>query len=207
MIAMDEWDYDVPVPPRYALISVTNKTDIEKFEKLTRRRWTILSTGGTAEHLKKAKIPVTLVEQYTGLPEMMDGRLKTLHPKVHGGLLGNLTIKHHVDAMLEYDMVPIDLLVVNLYDFSNDNCIEKIDIGGPAMIRSGAKNFERVTVVTDPVDYDEVIGQITRSGTTSWKLRKSLAAKALCLTAGYDAKISAWMFAQEEPEKSRLHVG
>lgn len=180
------------IEKRYALISVTDKTNVSLFGELVFHGWTILSTGGTAQHLEDASVFVTRVEHYTGFPEMMDGRLKTLHPKVHGGLLGVTSNPQHAFAMGLYGIVPIDLLVVNLYDFGRKPSIENIDIGGPAMIRSAAKNFDRVTVVVDPKDYAPVLLGLTLHGETSIELRRALAKKAFGYIAAYDAAIEAW---------------
>lgn len=179
--------------PRRALISVTDKTGIEKFGALTNAGWDIISTGNTAKYLATAHIPVMLVEEYTRFPEMMDGRLKTLHPRIHGGLLGALDNLEHVAKMVEHHMVPIDLLVVNLYDFEEKPCIGNIDIGGPAMIRSGAKNYNRVTVLTSPLDYDRVIADILSNGDTSLQTRRRLAEQAFHYVSRYDNNIGSWL--------------
>jgi phosphoribosylaminoimidazolecarboxamide formyltransferase/IMP cyclohydrolase len=196
--------WDLNETSRLALISVTDKTGIEKFGRLHNHGWKILSSSGTAHYLQDADIDVVLVEDHTKFPEMMEGRLKTLHPKIHGGLLGDLSKQSHVQAMSDHGIASIDLLVVNLYKFWENPSIENIDIGGPAMIRSAAKNFERVTVVTDPDDYDEVIEQFITAGATTWELRRRLAQKAFCLTSGYDAHIGAH-FINGVKEPSRTH--
>ena len=161
----------------------------------------LVSTGGTAKALADAGLKVVDVAELTGSPEMMDGRVKTLHPKVHGGLLAIRGNKEHLAAMEEHHIKPIDLLVVNLYPFeatvekgaSFDDCIENIDIGGPAMIRAAAKNHMDVTVVVDPADYEKVLGEMaSHSGMISQELRQKLAAKAYARTAAYDAAISNW---------------
>ncbi|MEN3974864.1 bifunctional phosphoribosylaminoimidazolecarboxamide formyltransferase/IMP cyclohydrolase [Emcibacter sp. SYSU 3D8] len=191
-------------PIRRALLSVSDKTglvDLGRF--LAGHGVEILSTGGSAKLLAEQGVPVREVADYTGFPEMMDGRVKTLHPKVHGGLLG-LRDKH-ADAMKQHDIGAIDLLVVNLYPFEEtvakgagfDECIENIDIGGPAMIRSAAKNHKYVTVVVDAGDYKAVIDDMTaHGGATSEATRRRLAAKAYARTASYDSAISGWFAGQ-----------
>jgi phosphoribosylaminoimidazolecarboxamide formyltransferase/IMP cyclohydrolase len=152
---------------RRALLSVSDKRDLIPFAKaLVAVGFELISTGGTAKSLAEAGLPVTPIDQVTGFPEMLDGRVKTLHPKVHGGLLGRRDLPSHVEAMKAHGIEPIDLLCVNLYPFAAtiakpgatfEECIEQIDIGGPAMIRSAAKNHDAVAVVTDPSQYDRVI--------------------------------------------------
>ncbi len=176
----------------YALISVTDKTGIEKFAHLWDAGWTILSTGGTADYLMKKGVPVVELSKHTHFPEIMDGRVKTLVPQVHGGLLADRNKPDHVSAMETHAITPIDLLVVNLYDFAKNPGIENIDIGGPAMIRSAAKNYEHVTVVTSPVHYDWVITGILSNGTLSISQRRILARDAFVLTAHYDQMIAQW---------------
>ena len=187
---------------RRALISVSDKTGLIEFAKaLAARGVEILSTGGTAKALKDAGLTVKDVAEHTGFPEMMDGRLKTLHPKVHGGLLAVRDDPEHMAAANAHGIAPIDLLVVNLYPFEATvakgapfaDCIENIDIGGPAMIRAAAKNHAGVTVVIDPEDYGNVLDALQRnSGATTLELRKALAAKAFARTAAYDAVIGGW---------------
>ena len=157
-----------------AIISVTDKAGIVEFGKsLTAFGVDILSTGGTAKALREGGIPVTDISDYTGFPEMMDGRVKTLHPKVHGGLLGLRDNPEHVKKMEEHGIRPIDMVVVNLYQFEKtvakagvtlDEAIENIDIGGPSMLRSSAKNFRDVTVIVDPSDYEAVLEVMEKSG-------------------------------------------
>jgi phosphoribosylaminoimidazolecarboxamide formyltransferase/IMP cyclohydrolase len=193
-----------------ALISVSNKAGLLEFaEFLHDRKVEILSTGGTAKTLKDAGIPVVDVSEHTDFPELMGGRLKTLHPKVHGGLLAVRDNPDHQAAAEEHGIPPIDLLVVNLYPFqqtvdrggSFDECIENIDIGGPAMIRAAAKNHAAVTVVVDTADYDVLIADFEQyGGATSAELRRSLAAKAYALTAHYDSYISTWLAAEIKEE-------
>ena len=201
-----------PIPVRRALLSVSDKRGIERFaEALVARGVALLSTGGTCERLRAVGLPVTEVSEHTGFPEMMDGRVKTLHPKIHGGLLGRedgagggmdgaLMAAHGID--------PIDLLVVNLYPFeatvAKEDCtlgdaIENIDIGGPAMVRSAAKNHARVAVVTDPRDYDRVLEALeAQNGATDLALRYRLAARAFAHTASYDAAVANWLGARDD---------
>lgn len=193
-----------------ALISVSDKKGIVAFaQKLQAYGVEILSTGGTAKTLKEEGLAVKDVSDHTGFPEIMDGRVKTLHPKIHGGLLARRSDEAHVKAMQDNDIGDIDLLVVNLYPFSEtvssgadfDTCIENIDIGGPAMIRAAAKNHEFVTVLTDPQDYDAVLRELdVHDGCTTYALRKKLAMQAYSLTATYDSNISSWFFEQIEEE-------
>jgi phosphoribosylaminoimidazolecarboxamide formyltransferase/IMP cyclohydrolase len=185
-----------------ALLSVSDKTDIADFARaLAGYGVALISTGGTAKALQEAGLKVTDVSVLTGFPEMMDGRVKTLHPKVHGGLLGIRANKEHAAAMEKHGIKPIDLLVVNLYPFEAtvakgaafDDYIENIDIGGPAMIRAAAKNHLDVTVVVEPADYGKVLSELAQhNGMTTLELRQKLAAKAYARTAAYDAAISNW---------------
>ncbi len=185
-----------------ALLSVSDKAGLIEFAKaLAGFNIELVSTGGTAKALDDAGLRVIDVADLTGFPEMMDGRVKTLHPKVHGGLLAIRGNKEHAAAMQHHRIAPIDLLVVNLYPFeatvakgaSFDDCIENIDIGGPAMIRAAAKNHNDVTVVVEPTDYALVLSELTQhAGMTTLELRKKLAAKAYARTAAYDAAISNW---------------
>jgi phosphoribosylaminoimidazolecarboxamide formyltransferase / IMP cyclohydrolase len=205
-------DIAAPAPKiRRALISVSDKNGLVAFARaLAERGVEILSTGGTADLLKKNGIAVKDVAEHTGFPEMMDGRLKTLHPKVHGGLLAIRGNAVHDKAAQAHGIAPIDLLVVNLYPFEATaakgagyaECIENIDIGGPAMIRAAAKNHTAVTVIVDLEDYGRVLADMDEhGGATSLALRKSLAAKAYARTAAYDAAISGW-FANELAEQA-----
>ena len=190
-------------PIRRALISVSDKTGLIDLGKaLSERGVELLSTGGSAKALRDAGLTVKDVSDVTGFPEMMDGRVKTLHPKVHGGLLALRENADHVAAMQEHDIAPIDLLVVNLYPFEAtvaagadyDTCIENIDIGGPAMIRAAAKNHGDVAVVVDVSDYDGLLGELdANGGQTSLNFRKNLAQIAYARTGAYDAAVSSWM--------------
>lgn len=191
-----------------ALISVSDKTGLLDFAKFLHDAGiAILSTGGTAKALRDANIPVTEVSDHTGFPEIMDGRVKTLHPKIHGGLLAVRNDESHKKAMSDHDIATIDLVVVNLYPFEATvakgadfaDCIENIDIGGPSMVRSAAKNHAFVTIVTDPSNYAMVMEEMkANKNATSLKTRKLLAAKAYSKTAAYDAAISGWFNAQNE---------
>ena len=188
-----------------ALVSVSDKTGIEEFcRKLTDQGVQLISTGGTHAKLSKAGILVEEISSVTGFPEMMDGRVKTLHPKVHGGILGRRSMDDEV--MKEHDIHAIDLVVVNLYPFaqtiSREDCteelaIENIDIGGPAMIRSAAKNFNDVMVVVDPADYQEVIRALD-GGETELEMRKKLAIKAFRHTAQYDATVAGYLGREDQ---------
>jgi phosphoribosylaminoimidazolecarboxamide formyltransferase/IMP cyclohydrolase len=194
---------------RRALISVSDKTGLVEFGgALGSCGVEVLSTGGTARALKDAGLAVRDVAEHTGFPEMMDGRLKTLHPRVHGGLLAMRGNPDHDAAAAAHGIAPIDLLVANLYPFEAtvaqgapfDACVENIDIGGPAMIRAAAKNHAAVTVVVDPDDYGRVLEAMrAHGGATTLDLRKALAAKAYARTAAYDAAIGGW-FAEQVGE-------
>jgi phosphoribosylaminoimidazolecarboxamide formyltransferase/IMP cyclohydrolase len=194
-----------------ALISVSDKTGVvELAERLVKHGITVLSTGGTAKQLAGNKIPVTSVDAYTGFPEIMDGRVKTLHPKIHGGILAVRDNLCHVSQMEKNGIDPIDLVVVNLYPFketvskpgvSLEEAIENIDIGGPAMLRSAAKNHAFVAVVVDPNDYQIILSQIEEKGCVDSETRKLLALKAFRHTADYDSMIDVYlsrMFCNEE---------
>jgi phosphoribosylaminoimidazolecarboxamide formyltransferase/IMP cyclohydrolase len=189
-------------PIRRALLSVSDKTGLEPFAKaLADRGVELLSTGGTAAALRDAGLTVTDVADVTGFPEMMDGRVKTLHPKVHGGLLALRDDPEHVAAMETHGIGAIDLLVVNLYPFEATvaggadyaTAIENIDIGGPAMIRAAAKNHAHVAVVVDPEDYVRVVEALDTHDGTPYALRQSLALTAYARTAAYDAAVSTWL--------------
>ncbi len=189
---------------RRTIISVTDKSGIVDFAKeLLKYEIQVLSTGGTARALREGNIPVTDISDYTGFPEMMDGRVKTLHPKVHGGLLGLRDNPDHVDMMNRHGIRPIDMVVVNLYQFEKtvarpgvtlEEAIENIDIGGPAMLRSSAKNFRDVTVIVDPVDYETVLKEMEKTGgQTTLETRFRLAKKVFQLTHRYDCAIADYL--------------
>jgi phosphoribosylaminoimidazolecarboxamide formyltransferase/IMP cyclohydrolase len=186
-----------------ALISLTDKSGIEDFARdLESLGVEILSTGGTAKKMREAGITVKDVSEFTGFPEMLDGRVKTLHPLIHGGILARRSDPEHQRQMREHGVRPIDLIAVNLYAFDKatadpsctvPNAIENIDIGGPTMLRAAAKNFEDVTVLVDPSDYPRVIAEIRATGNTTLKTRFRLAVKVFELTSRYDTAIAAWL--------------
>ena len=186
-----------------ALISLTDKTGIEPFARaLHELGIEILSTGGTAKKIREAGIPVTDVSDFTGFPEMLDGRVKTLHPLVHGGILNQRENPDHQAQCREHNIRNIDLVAVNLYAFektvadpdcSLEDAIENIDIGGPTLLRASAKNFRDVTVIVDPTDYDQVLEEIRSSGNTTLKTRFRLAVKVFQLTSSYDTAIARWL--------------
>lgn len=188
-----------------ALISVTDKTGIVEFAHALVENFgvEVISTGGTAKVLEEAGISVTPIEGFTGFPEMMDGRVKTLHPKVHGGLLARRDSKKHMAEAEEHGIKMIDLVCVNLYEFEKtvaqpdvtfEDAIEHIDIGGPSMLRSAAKNNDSVTVVCDPADYDAILEEMhVHGGATTKNTRRRLAAKVYTRTAAYDTAISMWL--------------
>ena len=187
-----------------AIISVTDKSGIVDFAKeLSNFDIQILSTGGTAKVLREGGVSVTDISDYTGFPEMMGGRVKTLHPKVHGGLLGLRDNPEHFSMMQKYGIMPIDMVVVNLYQFEKtvakegvklEDVIENIDIGGPSMLRSSAKNFRYVTVIVDTDDYNVVLTEMAQTGgETSLKTRFRLAAKVFRLTHQYDGAIASYL--------------
>lgn len=204
-------------PIRRALISVSDKTGLEDLSRyLVKAGVEILSTGGSAKALHAAGITVREVAAHTGFPEIMDGRVKTLHPKIHGGLLARRDSAEHVAAQQSHDIPDIDLLVVNLYPFAKtvagggawDDCIENIDIGGPAMLRGAAKNHDFVSVVTDPADYANLIAEMqAQNGGTSLAFRRALARKTYAHTAAYDGAIAQWMSEQaSEPLPPAINI-
>ncbi|MGB8113793.1 MAG: bifunctional phosphoribosylaminoimidazolecarboxamide formyltransferase/IMP cyclohydrolase, partial [Candidatus Sulfotelmatobacter sp.] len=206
---------------RRAILSVTDKTGLVDFARqLSSLSIDLISTGGTAKLLRDSGIAVKDVSELTGFPEMLDGRVKTLHPKVHGGILHRRENPSHTAAVAEHGIQPIDMVVVNLYAFEKsaakpgvafDELIENIDIGGPSMIRSAAKNFRDVAVVTSPADYDAIAEELARSNAslslaTKWRL----AQKAFALTAAYDSAIASRLEALPgagNPEGASNHVG
>src|ERR1041384_2189899 len=182
------------VPVRRALISLSDKSGLEDLAAgLARHGVEIVSTGGTASKLRENGAEVRDISDLTGFPEMMDGRVKTLHPKVHGGLLGVRDNPEHAAAMEQHGIAPVALVVFTLYPFletvtsgaNRDAIIENIDIGGPSMVRSAAKNHAHVAIVTDPADYAALLEQLDAAGGTTFEFRKRLAAKAYALTATY----------------------
>ena len=195
-------------PIERALLSVSDKTGLVPFATaLAQRGIALISTGGTAKALAEAGLAVSDVASVTGFPEMLDGRVKTLHPAIHGGLLARRGESAHMAALAQHRIKPIDLLVVNLYPFAQtvargagyDECVENIDIGGPALIRGAAKNHEDVAVITDPADYDALIAELAQhGGATTLALRRRLAGLAYARTAAYDAAIAQWFAAQQQ---------
>jgi len=193
-------------PIQRALISVSDKTGLAALGRyLVAHGVEILSTGGSAKALTEAGVRVTEVADYTGFPEMMDGRVKTLQPKIHGGILARRDLADHAKAMADHGIQPIDLVVINLYPFEAtvakgadfETSIENIDIGGPALIRAAAKNHDFVTAITDPADYDRLIDEMnSHAGGTTLEFRRAQAAAAYARTGAYDAAISGW-FAQQ----------
>ncbi len=192
-----------------ALISVSNKNNLIDFAKfLESKNYELISTGGTFKHLKEAGLNPIQIDEVTNFPEMLDGRVKTLHPKVHGGLLAVRDNEEHMKTVQEHGIELIDMVIVNLYPFfenvnkeiSLEEKVEFIDIGGPSMLRSAAKNFASVTVVTDVEDYAKVQQEIAENGYTTIETRKKLAGKVFNLTAAYDAAISQMLLNEEYPE-------
>lgn len=194
---------------RLALLSVSNKGGIVDFARaIAERGFTIISTGGTAKAIADAGIDVIPIEEITGFPEMLDGRVKTLHPKVHGGLLGLRNNPDHQQQMTEHQIEPIDLVVIDLYPFEStiarqgttrEEVIEQIDIGGPSMIRSAAKNHESVTIITDPSDYGAVLEDMdSNQGENSIELRRRLGTKAFARTASYDTTIAQYLSGDQQ---------
>ncbi|HZC18659.1 MAG TPA: bifunctional phosphoribosylaminoimidazolecarboxamide formyltransferase/IMP cyclohydrolase, partial [Rubrobacteraceae bacterium] len=193
---------------RRALISVSDKKGVAAFaRKLSRLGFEIISTGGTAKALEEAHVPVVQVSEVTGAPEMLRGRVKTLHPRLHGGILADLEDPDQVEELVDHNIGPIDLVCVNLYPFeetaaggaSEKEAIEQIDIGGPAMLRAAAKNFKSVTVVPSPAFYKEVLSEL-ELGEVPLETRRRLALEAFRKTAEYDAAITAWLVEQVERE-------
>lgn len=186
-----------------ALISLTDKSGIASFAAaLAEEGIEIISTGGTAAKLREAGIEVTDVSDFTGFPEMLDGRVKTLHPKVHGGILHQRGNPEHVEQCERYGLESVDLVAVNLYAFEKttadpgctlEDAIESIDIGGPTLLRASAKNFNDVTVIIDPGDYGKVLAEIRETGTTTLRTRFELARKVFALTSSYDTAIIRWL--------------
>jgi phosphoribosylaminoimidazolecarboxamide formyltransferase/IMP cyclohydrolase len=196
------------VPVRRALISVSDKSGLVAFaQSLVARGVEILSTGGSARALRDANIPVKEVAEHTGFPEILDGRVKTLVPQIHGGILGRRDNPEHLAQMVAHHIAPIDLVAVNLYPFEaavakgapDAECVENIDIGGPALIRAAAKNHDFVTILTEPEQYDAVLAEFGAHGGTTMALRRRLAGEAYARTAAYDAAIAAW-FAEQRQE-------
>jgi phosphoribosylaminoimidazolecarboxamide formyltransferase/IMP cyclohydrolase len=194
-------------PVRRALLAVYDKSGVVELARaLVEQGVTLVSSGGTAKTLRDAGIPVTPVEEVTGSPEMLDGRVKTLHPKIHAGILADRRKPEHEAQLAEHGIEPFELVVVNLYPFREtvasgadpQDVIEKIDIGGPTMVRAAAKNFESVGIVVSPDRYDDVLEEIRREGGLSRELRRQLAAEAFAHTAAYDAAVGGWFASSKD---------
>ncbi|HET9723287.1 MAG TPA: bifunctional phosphoribosylaminoimidazolecarboxamide formyltransferase/IMP cyclohydrolase, partial [Actinomycetota bacterium] len=201
-------------PVRRALLAVYDKSGVVELARaLIERGVALVSSGGTAQTLRDAGIPVTPVEEVTGSPEMLDGRVKTLHPRIHAGILADRRKPDHEAQLAEHGIEPFDLVVVNLYPFREtvasgagpEDVIEKIDIGGPTMVRAAAKNFESVGVVVSPARYEDVLEEIRREGGLTRELRRTLAAEAFAHTAAYDAAVAGWFAAT--PDTMPAFVG
>ena len=203
------------VPIKRALISVSDKTGLEPLgQALVQAGVTMVSTGSTAKTLQQAGIPVTEVSEVTGFPESLDGRVKTLHPKIHGGILADRTLPSHVEQLEELGIDAIDLVVVNLYPFVKtvesgagfDDTIEQIDIGGPAMVRAAAKNHKNVLIVVDPSDYRSVVDMVATGGSTI-DARRQFATKAFGHTASYDTHVANWLASADNTAEAPAQVG
>ena len=199
-------------PVRRALVSVYDKTGIEELARTLHDAGVeIVSTGSTASRIAAAGVPVTLVESVTGFPEILDGRVKTLHPAVHAGLLADTRKPEHTETLSQQGIAPFDLVISNLYPFrdtvasgaSEGECVEQIDIGGPSMVRAAAKNHPSVAIVVDPADYPKVTEAVTAGGFTLAE-RKALAAKAFAHTASYDVAVASWMATVLSPDESNF---
>ena len=201
-------------PIRRALVSVFDKTGVERLAAgLHEQGVEIVSTGSTAKRIADSGVPVTGIEDVTGFPECLDGRVKTLHPKVHAGILADRSKQDHLDQLDELDVTAIDLVVCNLYPFADTvasgaddaEVVEMIDIGGPTMVRAAAKNHAAVAIVTSPGDYDTLLDELTEHGGTTLGTRTALAAKAFAHTAAYDAQVAQW-FQREETFPTKLSM-
>ena len=205
---------DTPRPR--ALLSVSDKTGLVELARgLAERGFELVSTGGTARAIREAGVAVTDVAEVTGAPEMLDGRVKTLHPRIHGGVLANLHDPSHREQLAEQGIEPFSLVVVNLYQFeraaargdlSDDQLIEEIDIGGPTLVRAAAKNHANVAIVTDPDDYETVLAEIDEHGLVPLETRRTLALKAFRRTAAYDAAIVSELAARWTPDDTTPEV-
>ena len=184
-----------------ALLSVYDKSGVEELARgLSELGWDLVSSGGTAKTLSDAGLPVTPVEEVTGSPEMLDGRVKTLHPRIHGGILADRSKPEHMASLAEQGIEPIDLVVCNLYPFTSDPSIELIDIGGPSMVRAAAKNHDAVGIVVSPEDYGRVLEELRAGGQLGAVTRKQLAARAFAHTAEYDTAVAKWMADRADDE-------
>jgi phosphoribosylaminoimidazolecarboxamide formyltransferase / IMP cyclohydrolase len=191
--------------PVRALLSVYDKTGIVNFaERLNALGWELVSSGGTKAALAEAGLPVLGVDEVTGSPEMLDGRVKTLHPAIHGGILADRSKAEHMARLVELGIAPIDMVVGNLYPFRSDPSVELIDIGGPTMVRAAAKNHDSVAIVVNPADYEAVASELESTGAVSFATRRRLARDAFAHTAAYDAAIVRW-FDEGDPLPPTLH--
>lgn len=193
-----------------ALISVSDKTDLILLcNRLNARGVELVSTSGTAKAIKASNLPCTLVEEVTGFPEMLDGRVRTLHPKIFAGIIADQNNPDHMKKLDEYGIKTFDLIIVNLYDFAGHPSIEQIDVGGSSMLRAAAKNYGSVTVICDCRDYEDALRQIEDTGSVDRKTRFYLAAKAFQHTKAYDVSIAAHfqdcLLREVEPEQSAKH--
>jgi phosphoribosylaminoimidazolecarboxamide formyltransferase/IMP cyclohydrolase len=191
-----------------ALLSVYDKSGIEELARgLSSLGWELISSGGTSAALTAAGIGHVEVADLTGAPEMLGGRVKTLHPVIHGGILADRSKPDHLDALEKLGIGLIDLVVCNLYPFSSDPSIELIDVGGPTMVRAAAKNHDHVAVVVDPADYPAVLEELRSGGSISLDTRRRLARQAFAHTAGYDAAIVAWLDEREQESRAEHGIG
>ena len=189
-----------------ALISVYDKSGIVEFATaLSALGWEVVSSGGTASQLREAGVEVLGVDEVTGSPEMLDGRVKTLHPKIHGGILADRSKPEHLASLVEHNITAIDLVVCNLYPFRSDPSVELIDIGGPTMVRAAAKNHDSVGIVVDPGEYQVVLDELTADGSLSASTRRRLARAAFAHTAAYDAAIVGWLD-EDDPLPPTIHL-
>ncbi|MEK7575165.1 MAG: IMP cyclohydrolase [Patescibacteria group bacterium] len=188
------------------LVSVTDKRNLGALVPLARNDWEFISTGGTAKELRTLGVVVTEVSDYTGFPEMLDGRLKTLHPKIFGGILPDLRVPKHRAEIAEHRIEPITLVVVNLYDFAKRPNINEIDIGGPSLLRAAAKNGATAVPIVDPDDYERVVSELLSTGVLSLVTRGGLASKVFWATAAYDAMISQWFMEELAAGRNPLNT-
>jgi len=204
---MVRWHKGENLSSSRALLSVYDKTGIVDFARnLVDLGWEIISSGGTANHLLESGLDVIEVSDVTGAQEMLDGRVKTLHPKIHGGILADRSNQEHLQELQNRGIKPIDLVVVNLYPFVKEPGVELIDIGGPTLVRAAAKNFDSVGVVVDPSRYESVIDEIRQEGSLTPKTRRDLARDAFAHTAGYDSEIVSWFDDGQEELPKSLHL-
>ena len=204
---MVRWHKGENLSSSRALLSVYDKTGIVDFARnLVDLGWEIISSGGTANHLLESGLDVIEVSDFTGAQEMLDGRVKTLHPKIHGGILADRSNQEHLQELQNRGIKPIDLVVVNLYPFVKEPGVELIDIGGPTLVRAAAKNFDSVGVVVDPSRYESVIDEIRQEGSLTPKTRRDLARDAFAHTAGYDSEIVSWFDDGQEELPKSLHL-